>query len=183
VPKHYGDIDFDGVGRVINSAEPINPQDLVTKNYFEGLRYRKTATQSRTQTSFAAVAQLISDPIPAGNYVVRGVIRFQTASVNTGIGVRVGAGSAAISEIGVDWRIPRGANASTTFYTGYSQNTANDNITSDAVGAANTNYQAEFNGFLTVSTQGTIQIEFRSETNGSAVTIGIGSYFIIERLP
>ena len=50
------DINFDGVARGINSLDPINNQDLVTKAYFEALRYRVDLAQATTLNTFASIA-------------------------------------------------------------------------------------------------------------------------------
>jgi hypothetical protein len=177
------DIDFDNVARGINSLDPINNQDLVTKAYFEGLRYRVSAAQATTLNTYGNITQLVSAPLPVGNYAFRTVVRAQSAAANTGYGFRIANGSATVANIFADWKIPVNTDLASAFFTGYTQRTVTDNLVTGGVGSANTDYLITGFGFFSVTVEGTVAIQFRSENNGTAITVGIGSNLIIERLP
>lgn len=177
------DINHDNVGRTINALDPVNAQDYVTKFYFEGLRYRMTTLQATTLATYGNLTQLTSASLPIGNYSFTAGVRIQSANVSNGIGLRIGAGTATINTVFADWRIPQSNPFALMFYTGYSQLSATDDQTSSNVGAANTDFVSVGQGFFSVTVAGTVAIQFRSENAGAAVTVGVGSFFSIERLP
>jgi len=181
--KFLSDLDLDNFSRVRNALDPLLPQDYVTKNYFEGLRYRLSAAQASTLNTYSNITQLVSDPLPVGNYAFRSIIRAKSAAANNGYGFRIVNGSATLESIFADWKIPVNSDLASAFYTGYTQRAVTDNLVTGGVGAANTDYLITGLGFFSVTLEGTIAIQVRSENNGTAITVGIGSNLIIERLP
>lgn len=182
---HNADINLDSVARVLNSLDPINPQELSTKNYVDtrSRRTRMSASQSSTVVAFAALTGLTSVSLPAGNYAFKAMVKIRSAAAANGYGLRFGVVTATVSDIIAAWRLPANADFSTTQNVQYSQRTLADNNVAGTIGALNTDYMAVGEGTFTVSVAGTVTIQLRSETAGTAVTAGIGSCLIIEVLP
>jgi hypothetical protein len=170
-------------GATTNQVITWNGSQWVPGNVINPLSYRMTATQATTSTTYGTLTELTSGSLPTGNYRFTATIRAQSAALATGMGFRIGSGSATLSNVFANWRIPTGTNFGTSSGTGYSQLTATDNAVSGGVPAANTDLVAIGMGFFTVDAQGTVAIQFRSENGGTAITAGIGSNFIIDRLP
>lgn len=147
------------------------------------ISYRVNAAQATTLNTYGNITQLVTGSLPVGNYSFRAQIRAQSAAANTGYGFRLGLGSATVNNLSGSWFLPTGTDLAAAHFTGYTQRTATDNLVTSSVGAANTDYMVVAHGFFTVTAQGTVAIQFRSETNGTAITVGIGSNLIIERLP
>jgi hypothetical protein len=179
------DLNLDNIAKVINSIEPTAAQDLTTKNYVDNLsrKRRTTASQSSTSNVFAALTGLTSISLPVGSYAFKAYVKMRSAAAGNGYGLRFNQVSAVVSDVIAQWRLPAGADFSTTQNIMYSQRALNINTVAGTIGAANTDYMAVGEGVFTVTTAGTVTIEMRSENTGTAVTAGINSCLIIEALP
>lgn len=182
--KHVVDLDLDAIARVVNSLDPVNPQDAATKNYVDlkSIRYLMTATQSSTVVAPANLTQLTTGVLPVGTYAFRAYIKVRSATTGNGYGLRFSSVSATVSDIIAQWRLPANADFSTTHNIVYSQRLITDNNVAGTVNVANRDYMAVGEGTFTVSVAGTVAIQFRSETNGTAATAGIRSCLIVEPL-
>jgi hypothetical protein len=140
----------------------------------------QATTESRTQTSYAAVAGLTTASVAPGLYAFTAAIRYQTAATTTGIGVRI-AGAATLSTIGIDWEIQQAASGTAQDFE-YKQTAVNDAVKSASVVAANTPYLISARGIVRVTAAGTIFVDYSSEVNGSAVSILADSYIKLELL-
>lgn len=181
--KFAVDIDLDNIGRTINALDPINDQDYVTVNWIKSLIKRMTVAQATTLTTYGNITELVSPSLPIGNYKIEALIRVQTVAATTGHGIRLAAGTATLSNLLIKWDLAANTDLAPSYANPYTQRAVSDNIVSAAIGSANTDYMTVGQGFFTVTVAGTINLQFRSEVAGSAVTLGIGSNFILERLP
>lgn len=177
------DLDFDGVARTINALDPINDQDYVTVNWFKSLIKRMTISQATTSITFANLSELTSISLPVGNYSFTALIKVQSVLAATGYGIRLGVGSATLSNLMAAWQLPSNPDYTTTHFNSYAQRAVADNNINGTIGAGNTDYLAIGNGFFSVTAAGTVAVQVRSEIALSAVTFGVGSCFKIERLP
>lgn len=141
--------------------------------------YKTTATQAQTAASYAAITQFVSDSLPVGLYKFSAYIIAQTAATTTGIGFRLGAGTAVLSTISSKWFIAQGADGTAKNFQ-IDQLAANTNVTSASAITANTNFSSIGDGIFRVTTAGTVQIQFRTEVANTAATVQADSVFIIE---
>lgn len=120
-----------------------------------------------SNNTFSTLDQLALTVVAGRVYVFEFLLRFQTAANATGIGMSIG-GTASGSLT---------ANANAISGTGtaglYSGplTALNGVITTSGVPSANTPYLARITGIFVASTSGFIQPQFRSEINGSTVTV------------
>lgn len=150
---------------------------------FPSYRYGVTASQSSTAIAFANLIQLTSAVLPIGRYAFQTYIKIRSADAKNGYGLRFQNGTAVVSDIFAQWRLPEAADFSAAHNIIYSQRALTDNNIAGNIGAAITDYTAIGEGGFTLTAAGTVAIQLRSETAGTAVTVGIGSSFIIEALP
>jgi hypothetical protein len=143
---------------------------------------RMTVAQSSTVIAPAAITQLTTPSLPVGSYRFQAIIKIRSAAAATGYGLRFQNAGATVSDILAQWRLPANADFSTTHNIVYSQRDQTINNVAGTIGAANTDYAAVGEGFFTISAAGAVTIQLRSETAGTAVTAGIGSFFRVERL-
>jgi hypothetical protein len=149
-------------------------------SFFEYVYRITTTNQNSTSTTYANVTELTSVSLPIGTYKFDVFAICQSTATTTGVGVRVGAGTAALSAVLAKWYISQAA-AGTAKDFQYDQITATDNVVSASVNAANTNFLVKGSGYLTVTTAGTVAVQFRSET-GTSVSIRLGSLFFLKKV-
>lgn len=141
--------------------------------------YFNTSSVSTTSNAYAAATGLISTTLQPGFYYFRMSGLMQSAAANTGIGVRIGAGTATLTTAYAKWSIAQAAAGTAQAFV-YDQTTATTNVTSASVPVANSNIVVNGEGVFRVFVAGTVQIEIRSETNGTAVTLQPDAAFVIE---
>jgi hypothetical protein len=143
---------------------------------------RLTVAQTTTVVAPAALTGLTTQSLPVGYYKFYTIIKIRSAASNNGYGLRFQNVSATVSDILAQWRLPSGADFSNSQNDTYSQRILGANDVTKAIGSANTDYTAIGEGFFNVSVAGTVTIQFRSETAGTVVTAGIGSFLEVVRL-
>ncbi len=126
--------------------------------------------QSRTVNTYATITGMTTAGLPVGLYKINVYGLYQTAATTTGIGLRLSVGTATISGLSITWNFQQGASGTDQHFS-YSQTATGDNVTSAYVVAANTNYTFSGDGVFRVTATGTVVLQFRSETNGSSVTV------------
>lgn len=144
--------------------------------------YLLAGTQLTTSNVYASVTGLITGALPLGTYRWFFSGLAQSTNTNTGVGVRLGLGTAAASVIYGKWSIEQSGTNGTDKFFDYAQKTAADNITSASAPAANTDLVIEGSGAITITTAGTIAIQFRSENNGTQISLRAGTLFGITRV-
>lgn len=172
------DVSMENVERVKNSLDPIDAQDSVTLAHFNKYAYKTTTVsvaQSSTVVAPANITQLTTVSLPIGSYNFKATIKIRSAAAATGYGLRFQAAGATVSSILAQWRLPANADFSTTHNIIYDQRDQTINNVAGTIGAANTDYCAIGEGTFTVTAAGAVTIQVRSETAGTAVTVGIGS--------
>lgn len=147
------------------------------------IRYKYCTLVSNVNSTnqYASVADLITDSLPIGLYRFNFFGRMQSGATNTGVGVRISNVSAAVSTCAAKWFIDQAGNGTAQNFQ-YNQSAANTNVTSASVAAANTPFNVIGDGVIRVTTAGTVAIQIRSETNGTATTLLTDAVFILELL-
>jgi hypothetical protein len=177
------DLNMENVARVRSMLDPLLDQDAATKKYVDDrhLPFRVTTAATSTSTTYASVTELTTGVLPVGHYAFRVYGLHQSTAGATGIGVRVGAGTATLGVTHAKWFFDQGINGTGKNFQ-YGQVTATDNITSASVQVANVNQTFTGWGYFNVTAQGTVAIQLRSETAGTAVSLRPGTVFIVERV-
>lgn len=138
------------------------------------------ANQTSTSTAYANVTELVTEDLPVGTYSFECFALCQSTAANTGVGIRLGAGTAVLSTTFGRWEISQAADGTAKAFQ-YDQLTATTNVTSASALATNTNFVVTGKGVFIVTTSGTVAIQLRSET-GTAVSIRIGSVLNLKKI-
>lgn len=140
----------------------------------------QSVNQNSTSVTYANVTELTSEVLPVGLYSFDCFALCQSTAANTGVGLRLGAGTATLATTFARWEISQAADGiGKTFI--YDQLNATTNVSSASVATANTNFIVTGRGIFEVTTSGTVAIQLRSET-GTSVSIRIGSNFNLKKL-
>ena len=140
----------------------------------------QSVTQNSTSVTYANVTELTSEVLPVGLYSFDCFALCQSTAANTGVGLRLGAGTATLATTFARWEISQAVDGiGKTFI--YDQLNATTNVSSASVATANTNFIVTGRGIFEVTTSGTVAIQLRSET-GTSVSIRIGSNFNLKKL-
>ena len=152
----------------------VTPAGSQTGTYI----YRMATPQSSTNTTLAWVTQLTSTPLPVWPYQFEVIGKFQSAAVNTGIGLTLAQTSG--SSTNFIWTMSAQLTNSTMYSESFmTQWTA---VTTTGVPAANTDYIVTMKGSFDVTATGTVAIRMATENNGTQVTLGVGTALIIKSL-
>jgi len=147
------------------------------------VRYKYCTLTSNVNSTnqYADVLDLTTESLPPGLYSFSFFGRMQSGATNTGVGIRVSNVSATLSTCSAKWFIDQAANGTAQSFQ-YNQAAANTNITSASVAVANQPFNVTGDGVFRITSAGTISIEIRSETNGTAATLLADAVFIVELL-
>lgn len=168
--------------RITNAQDPVNPQDYATKAYVDngGSWQELVNTSTFTNNSGITVSEVPNlkiDVVSGRNYQIEANLRFRSAAVGTGIGLTMNSSDGATGTIAGSVNIPQAIDSTTSIYSG-AITSLGDLVLSTSVPAANIDYLAVIVAQFTCTGSGTIAPFFRSETNGTTVTIQIGSNII-----
>lgn len=141
--------------------------------------YTTTSTTSNSNATYTTVAQLTTASLPAGLYRVSFRGRGQSGSTTNGTGVRVSSGTATVTMVNIAWAIAQGANGVSQKFQ-FDQIATNTNITTASTNAANTDFAILGDGIIRTTTPGTLVVQLRSESNGTASSLLADSCFILE---
>jgi hypothetical protein len=139
-----------------------------------------TANQTKNTVTYSNVTELTTGTLPTGTYMFNCFAICQSTSAAAGIGLRVGAGTATLGDTFGKWAVSQAAEGVNRNYE-YDQLNSTTNFSSAAVQTANTNFIVNGNGIVTLTTEGTIAVQIRSETT-AAVSIRIGSIFYLKKI-
>jgi hypothetical protein len=141
--------------------------------------YVTTSTTSNSSTTPTTVAQLTTTSLQPGLYAVRFSGIMQSGSATSGIGIRIVNGTATVSTVAVKWFISQGTAGTAQNYQ-YDQLLTTTNLTSASVATANSSFLVRGEGLVRVTSAGTLSIQIRPETNGTAASILADSSLILE---
>jgi hypothetical protein len=140
---------------------------------------RVTATQATTLNTYSAVTELTTGTLATGNYIFQYQGLFQSSAAATGVGFRLGAGTATITPCFGKWLISAAANGTAANFQ-YDQLTATTDVVAATTPVVNTDAVCVGWGSFTVTVSGTVAIQFRSENAGTSVSVRAGSVLRIE---
>lgn len=166
----YSLVTVDAKGRIIEGS---NVGNATIYKYFNA------ATASNTNATYTTVAELTTQSLPVGLYKFSFVGRMQSAAAASGVGVRVSPVAATVTTCYGDWHLKQAANGVNAVFH-YEQLATNTNVTSASVPALNTSFVVSGSGVFRVTVAGTVAIQIRGETNGTAATLQTDSSFIVE---
>jgi hypothetical protein len=141
--------------------------------------YFSNATDSTTQATYISIASLTTVSLPVGLYKFTMIGNMQSAAAQNGVGVRVSPVTANMTTVSAKWNIAQGTNGTSHDFE-YDQIANNTNVTSASVGAANTTFSVNGFGVFRITSAGTVAVQIRSETAGTAVSLLPDSAFILE---
>ena len=131
-----------------------------------------TATLTNaSNTTLQDISDLAVTVVAGRTYRVEAFIRYRTPATATGFSLSVGLNGGATGGISFTATIPSSTTAVTT---GHPTSTGTV-ITAGTTPAANTDFVAQLFGIFTCTGSGTLVPQFRSEVNGSTVTVQPGS--------
>jgi hypothetical protein len=136
-----------------------------------------TTLTNSSNTTATAVSDLAINVVAGRNYRIEAHIRFSSAAAGTGIGFTINSATGAVGTIAGTVDIPQAADGTASIFSG-AITSLGDLVLGTAVPAANTDYLAVIAAQFTCTTTGTISPFFRSETNGTTVTVRPGSNII-----
>lgn len=140
-----------------------------------------TAIQTSTSNVYANVTEWVTASLEPGLYVIRLRGIMQSTATTTGVGLRLAAGTATISELNINWTFSQAGGGTDKNYE-YTQLTAADNVTSTGVATANTNLPVAGDGVMRISVGGTVDIQLRSEINASGISVRPNSSVIFRKV-
>lgn len=140
-----------------------------------------TAIQTTTSNTYSNITELTTQPLEAGLYAIRLRGIMQSTATGTGVGLKLLNGSATVSQVNINWAFSQ-AGAGTDKNFEYSQLALGDNVTSASVVTANADFPVAGDGMIRISAGGTLIIQFRSEVNGSGVSIRPNSSLIFRKV-
>lgn len=137
--------------------------------------------QTSTSVTYANITELTSPVLPAARYQFEFTGVGQSTVTTTGIGIRLGAGTATVSSVVANWGFSLAANGTDKNFE-YSQLGPTTDIASTGVLTANTDFPMYGTGVFTTSTPGTVAAQIRSEIAASGVSIRINSHLRIRKI-
>jgi hypothetical protein len=140
-----------------------------------------TNLQSTTSNVHSPITEMVSGSLDTGFYRVLFLGKYQSTNTAAGIGFRLIAGTATVGYYALAWEIQQAANGTDQDFQ-YKQVDAAINITSASVVAANTDYLWQGRGIIEITAAGTVQAQFRSETNGTGVSVRANSLMLLEKI-
>lgn len=140
-----------------------------------------TSIQTTTSNTYSNITELTTVSLEPGLYAVRLRGIMQSTATNTGVGLKLINGSATISELNINWTFSQGGAGTDKNYE-YSQLAVGDNGTSTGVVTANVNFPVAGDGIMRITVGGTVIIQFRSENNGTGVSIRPNSTLIFRKV-
>jgi hypothetical protein len=161
-------ITIDAQGR-ITAAANVN----IIGSDWQELVNTATLTNS-SNTTLVDITDLAIAVVAGRQYRVEAMLKYRTPATTTGLALSVNTGGGASGTLAFIVNIPTSATASAT---GHLISTATI-ITATSTPAANTDYIAQISGVFSCTGSGTFFPQFRSEINGSTVTIQPGSNMI-----
>jgi trimeric autotransporter adhesin len=160
---------------VVNAQGQITSVSTVSASGTSWIESVSTADQATTSSAtFTTISQLNFAVVAGRRYRLEYLIMFRTAATTTGIGFTMNTIDTAAGTFSLSVSMPQGADAANQTFGG-TINAFGDTVVSPSVQTANANFIATIGGVFVASTSGTIALQFRSEVNGSQVTVASGS--------
>ena len=170
----YNNVRVDENGRVLE-GQLISGSSAIKYNL------RTSTSNATTLQSFMNINGLTTLELPVGLYKFKFIGLAQSTSSSTGIGVRLGVTSGAVSTIYGKYHISQSVPGTTQAYE-YDQVSENTNITSTSAPSTSYGFVVTGEGIVRVTEPGTLSMQFRSEVADSAVLIDTDAHFSVESI-
>lgn len=166
-----GQFTVDAQGRITSATNVTIPGT----DWQENINTATLTNNSNATTT--EVTNLQIDVVAGRNYRIEAHIRFRSAAAGTGIGFTFNSSDGATGTIAGSVDTPQAGDGTASIYSG-AITSLGDLVVSASVPAANTDYLAVLVAQFTCTGSGTIAPFFRSENNGTTVTVQVGSNII-----
>lgn len=133
---------------------------------------------SASNVTLSAITPLVFTAVAGKVYLFEYTLRFRSAATGTGIALTLNSPDTAVGSLSAVANIIAADDGTNALYTG-SINAYSDIVVSSNVETTNANFIAIIKGVFVCTASGTIQPYFRSETNGTTVTLASASVGII----
>jgi hypothetical protein len=145
-------------------------------------RIQKTAANivSGSNVTLSTISDLGFTVTAGRSYQILATILYQSANANTGI-VLTAALTTAVGNLALSVQIPTLGDGTTANFNG-TINASGDIVLSTGTPVANVNYCAVITGVFVCTTSGSIAPQFRSENNGTNITVLAGSFISVREL-
>jgi len=167
--------------RITNAANPINAQDYATKAYVDNNGWTElvqtTQLTNSSNVTLTNIADLSFSVVTGRRYRIEAMILYRSAATTTGLALSLG-NTSAVGTLSATATMTITADSTTSLYSG-SITSFGDTVVSTAVPATGVDYIASIQGIFVCTTGGSIVPQFRSEVNGSQVTVQIGSNILV----
>lgn len=160
------------IGKLQAQIDAIN---VIDAQWFEA--YQTTQLTNSSNATLTNISDL-AFPVTAGKYYkIEATIMHRSAAATTGLTLTLG-NTSAVGTLACTVSMLVAADGTAAGYQG-AITSFGDVVTSPSVPAATTDYVARIDGVFACTTSGTITPQFRSEVNGSQVTVQIGSCILV----
>lgn len=140
--------------------------------------YQTTSDQTRSINSYAAIPWLTTWVLPVGSYRFQFIWAFRTNNATSGAGFSLVQNTATLA-----WYIAQAklqSTATANYEVSITSATAPTHFSPNA--STTLDYFAEVEGIFQVTSEGTVEMRMRPETNGRILTLRAGATLIIQQL-
>jgi hypothetical protein len=165
-------ITVDAKGRVTSASNGAGGATIIVLS----------SNQSTTSTTHGNITEFVTGSLGTGLYKFELFGAYQSAATTTGIGLRIVQGSSTMTTVRAIWGIQTSNATTTDMMTEYRQIDQTVNVFTGSTPIVATDWIVRGDGEFRLTGSGTVKIQFRSETGGTAVTIRQDTYLRIEAL-
>ena len=140
-------------------------------------KFQATQLTNSSNVTLTNIGDLAFSVVAGKRYRIQTMILYRSTATATGIALTA-ALTSAVGTLALTASIPVGGDGTASVFNG-SITASADIVTANATPTANLDFVAQINGIFVCTTSGTITPQFRSETNGTTVTVQIGSNIIV----
>jgi hypothetical protein len=174
-------IDSRFIDQEMTTDEELEALNTKFEGMFKRWKYVSTVATITGSTTHTPATDLTSESLPSGVYRFIVIGQAQSASTNTGLGLRISSGTSTMTTVSAKWMISQAANGTASNFQ-YDQLSPTTNITSASSLAANTNFAIMGEGMFRLTSAGTVNVQLRTEINNSSVTLQSDTVLIIESI-
>jgi hypothetical protein len=137
-----------------------------------------TQLTNTSNVTLTNINNLAFSVIAGKSYSIESMILFRSAATATGLVLTAALSGGAVGTLALQASIPSGGDGTGSLFCG-NITASGDVVVSTATPTANLDFVATIQGIFVCTTSGTITPQFRSEINGSQITVQIGSNILV----
>lgn len=179
--QQLNDLDFQNVARILNLLDPTALQHPATKNYVDNLFAPKRVLTRLTNNSNVTLTNItnLSYVLTAGGiYYYESQFIFQSVAATTGLVLTLAVPTGTVS--GLVGLLVAADGTASGFHGNISA--SGDVVIGSGVQTTNTNTPAFIRAIIAPTVAGNVTPQFRSENNGSQVSIEVNSFARLMRI-